>query len=658
MKDVNNSIYIVQFGTGATINLLPLAAGQLVSRLRQEQELLQHYVLKKIVFKRGEAEEIVRQFKGVAIIGFSCFLWNYSLSLKTAAQVRKLYPDALIVLGGPAIPKSPDSVDEFFREQPSIDIICAGEGEEVLVEICKAHNTGSGYDHIPGLILRDIVTGRAKFTAHEVSPCLDCLPSPYLDGTFDGLYDAYQAEFSGICWETNRGCPYHCTFCTWGNLPSHAMREKPLEQVKAEIEWIGKHAVNYVAMADSNFGIRPRDVEIARMLAKSRRQYGYPRFISVSWAKNSTDKIIEIGNILKSADIGFRVTLALQSLKPEVVEAVNRTNYRREEFCDIKKNYFDAGFYTYTELILGLPLETVDSFLDGIENCLSGSLYEQIYVYPLFLFPNTEMSSKASRQEYGLVSRIVPNRYTKSKEVEHSDETVEIVVGTGTMPEEAWRDAFVAGYFTLALHDDRIMFFVLRYLKEQHGIRITDFTKFTRFHCRGGGYSVVRQAFERLETTALSVQEQSSSHLVESEGLGGVPFDPSDGVFLELIQHKHDFVEEMLRLTTAYLHDQKITIDSELLCDLFLFQEVVMAAPSGPGSNTIGFNYDWTSFFLSPAGSRGQLVKRSCKYSVIDERPSNGSAMAYLKNHFDVRGVPPFNLLIDSSGNQCFPACK
>ena len=61
---------------------------------------------------------------------------------------------------------------------------------------------------------------------------MDRLPSPYLDGTFDGFYQEYHNEFSGIIWETNRGCPYECAFCTWGNLPSRKIREKPIEQVK------------------------------------------------------------------------------------------------------------------------------------------------------------------------------------------------------------------------------------------------------------------------------------------------------------------------------------------------------------------------------------------------------------------------------------------
>ena len=45
------NIYIVQFGTGTTINLLPLAAGQMVARLKQEKELLNKYNLCEIILK-------------------------------------------------------------------------------------------------------------------------------------------------------------------------------------------------------------------------------------------------------------------------------------------------------------------------------------------------------------------------------------------------------------------------------------------------------------------------------------------------------------------------------------------------------------------------------------------------------------------------------
>jgi len=75
------NIYIVQFGTGTTINLLPLAAGQMVARLKQEKELLNKYNLCEIIFKRPEnPEDLVSTMEDIFIIGFSCFLWNMNIS--------------------------------------------------------------------------------------------------------------------------------------------------------------------------------------------------------------------------------------------------------------------------------------------------------------------------------------------------------------------------------------------------------------------------------------------------------------------------------------------------------------------------------------------------------------------------------------------------
>lgn len=651
------NIYIVQFGTGTTINLLPLAAGQLVARLRHEKEFLGNYNLCEIIFRRPETpEELVSKVEDVFIMGFSCFLWNMNISLQTAKEVKKKFPNALIVTGGPSIPKDPELTEDFFKQYPEIDVICIGEGEEVFVSLCHHYSQGKNFSNIPGIIYHDRETGVIYRTAPEETLSMETLPSPYLDGTFDAFYQKHSSEFSGIIWETNRGCPYGCTFCTWGNLPSKKIREKPMEQVKREVEWIGKNKVKYIAMSDSNFGIRERDIELTHMLAACKRKYGVPNFISVSWAKNSPDKILKISAILKESGIGFRVTSSLQSLKEDVIKAVNRTNIKKSSFDEIKTSYRKQRLYSYTELILGLPMETYDSYVLGIENSLSESVFDQLYIYPLFLFPNTKMASLESRKKYGLESKTIENRYTKSKKIVNVKEFVEIVVGTATMPKNKWIDSFVIGYYTLALHDDRLAFFVLHYLKKTYSIKITDLIIYARKIAFEKNFPVLRKSFLKLENTARGVQELGNSHLIEPEYFSGIPYDPPEGIFLELLINKQQFYAEFFQVITSYLNENAMPFDKTLLNDLFAFQNAVIAHPDGYAGEVLHLNYNWVDFFAFALNLKGgELRQEKHTYKVVDTKPSHGDPLLYLKNSFDVRGVPAFNEMYDENGKLVFP---
>ena len=46
---------------------------------------------------------------------------------------------------------------------------------------------------------------------------LDEIPSPFLEGAFDSIMAANPQESWIGLWETNRGCPFRCTFCDWGS---------------------------------------------------------------------------------------------------------------------------------------------------------------------------------------------------------------------------------------------------------------------------------------------------------------------------------------------------------------------------------------------------------------------------------------------------------
>ncbi|GBD95701.1 MAG TPA: radical SAM protein [Nitrospirae bacterium] len=651
-------IYIAQFGTGSTINLLPLAAGLLVSRLKEEKEFLKKYHLGEIIFQRPDnPEEFVASLREVFVMGLSFSLWNMNINFTIAGEVRKMFPDALIVGGGPSIAKDPELVDAFFKEHPYIDVIAAGEGEEAFVSLCKHHDEGRSFDDIPGIIYRNRKTGEVHYGRPDEILQMEKLPSPFLDGTFDDLYEKYHDVFSGMIWETNRGCPFTCSYCTWGNYSSRKIRMNSMERIRSEVEWIGKNNIGYIAMSDANFGIKARDVEIAGMLAECKKKYGVPNFISVSWVKNIADRVLQISDILKTAGIGFRVTMALQSHNEDVVEAVNRKNVKKSTFTRIKDVYHSQRLYSYTELILGLPLETYESFVSGVEKSLSESVFDQVYIYPCFLFPNTQLSSPRSIERYGIKSKETAGGYTKSKGSSKIGEKMDIVVGTDAMPMEKWVDSFVEGYFMTGLHDDRLAFFVFQYLKKTFGIKVKNIIVFMRGRSSPDRTPLISREFRRIERTAENVQSHGESHLMELPDYGGIIYDSPDAVFLDLLYKRDAFYIEMQSLVEMYLNEAQVGFDQTKLDDLFIFQKAVMAHPDGPGADAVDLQYDWIKYFRFAFNyAEEPLQEKTDRLQIIDTAPSDGDGEQFLKNHFNVRGEPAFNLLVDEDGTIVFPS--
>src|SRR2546423_1017978 len=82
----------------------------------------------------------------------------------------------------------------------------------------------------------------------------------YSTGVFDELL-AQSFDFAAV-WETNRGCPYACTFCDWGSAIAQKLSVWDPARLDREIEYFGQKRIRYVYAADANFGILPRDVDI------------------------------------------------------------------------------------------------------------------------------------------------------------------------------------------------------------------------------------------------------------------------------------------------------------------------------------------------------------------------------------------------------------
>jgi hypothetical protein len=358
--------------------------------------------------------------------------------------------------------------------------------------------------------------------------------------------------------------------------------------------------------------------------------------------------------------VGFRVTLALQSLNEDVLRAVNRINFKREFYERIRTAYHKAFLYSYIELMLGLPLETYESYVNGLEKVMSNSVFDQIYSYPFLLFPNTQVASSEARRKYGILGKVMEGKYTKSKVSTPIVENMEVVIGTASMPPARWVDAFVDGYYTIGLHDDRLAFFVFWYLKRKYGVRITDLVVWMRREAARAPdrYTHIHRVFEKLTNCARGVQEKGHSQLMEPMGYDGIPYDPPDGVFLELLMHKATFYAEFRGIVGAFLREAGVEFDEAELDDLFVFQNAVLAHPNnGEAETMVKLQHDWIGYFSEafnlPPVSR--LQKREAQYTVRDDAPCARDAKKFLEAHFRIRGVPAFNELYDGNGRKVFP---
>ena len=97
---------------------------------------------------------------------------------------------------------------------------------------------------------------------------------PYLAGYLDEFLAAGMVPL----FETNRGCPFQCTFCAWGSASKDLVRRIDLDQALAEIAYVGERSdsANWI-VCDANFGILPRDIELAKAIRAVRDARGAPK---------------------------------------------------------------------------------------------------------------------------------------------------------------------------------------------------------------------------------------------------------------------------------------------------------------------------------------------------------------------------------------------
>ncbi len=455
---------------------LPYSIGLLQSYALAHTPTPDRYRFLPLVFRREAIETVLPRLLGADVVGFSIHIWNNLYTLALAQALKQHSPQTLIVFGGPNVPDQPEV---FLRENPFVDVAVHGEGEQPFLALIESLPDKQNWQQIPGISWLEPLGQQSVFQTNGHAPPisnLDEIPSPYLDGTFTALVESDPEQPWAAIWETNRGCPFSCTFCDWGALKSKVRRFED-SRVQAEIDWFGQHHLELVYCTDANFGILPRDLQIARSLIQSKYKTGFPRGVLVQMTKNQAERSFQAFKDLNDAKMLPRIPLSLQSVTPDVLKAIKRDNISLDTYHELLKRFVGAGISTYTDFLIGLPGETFESFLNGIDTVINQGQHEELRFWNTYLLPNAEMSAPEYRQQYGIQTIKVPYvlPFTSlAPPVDGIREQIEILVATDTMSQSDWVRMRCLAWMTQILYYSRFLQLPLLLLHEFAGIRHRD----------------------------------------------------------------------------------------------------------------------------------------------------------------------------------------
>ncbi len=425
--------------------------------------------------------------KKIDVLGMSCYFWSWKVQCQVAKEVKARNPDCLVVVGGPEPDyKHPD----FFKDHPYIDMVAVKDGEitfskllEKVVEHDNPRDLLAGkseyFADVPGLYLPGNGNGHIFTGQAEIPMVFDY--SPYIEQS--DYYEYWRRSLPtrevAAIWETTRGCPYRCSFCDWGSYTMSRVRKFDIDRVREEIEWFAKMKIANVFLADANFGILPRDTEIAELAAETKAKYGYPTYIMYSAAKNNPDRSIEIAKTFFVSGLSQEHFLSLQHTRGEVLSAIDRENISPEKQIEVVRELRQHGVPIYPQLIKGCPGDTYDLWKKCFADLMEEGIHEYYWVFPWQQLPNSPSSEPDYIKEWEIdhIDRYLPidgafNPENLNPELKAK---TRLIVGTKSFSRDDWVRMAMYSAFVKAFHNNDVTQSIAIYMRFTHDVSYLDF---------------------------------------------------------------------------------------------------------------------------------------------------------------------------------------
>jgi len=323
-----------------------------------------------------EVKSTILEYKPV-VVGISAKSQTFTSACVVAKLAKEASDQIIVIVGGP----HPSMVGTEVLNCPDIDVGVKGEGEDTIVELLKAIESGKKFDNIQGIVYRKdgqhIETAPREFIKDLDSLCFPHENAPEVLKDYD-LYPltAFRNIFAV------RGCPYNCFFCGSRNIWSRRVRFRSPENVVSEIKGLQKMGLKLIHFDDDTFGINKKYIhDLGNALIEHCPGIRWSCELHVKLADEQTLSLMKAAGC-HSIDIG------IESGNNEILKAIRKHITIEEALsaCELIKKH-DIELKTF--FIVGFPQETEESLNDTLKAMKKTK--SDVLIYSIFTpYPGTE----------------------------------------------------------------------------------------------------------------------------------------------------------------------------------------------------------------------------------------------------------------------------
>jgi radical SAM superfamily enzyme YgiQ (UPF0313 family) len=293
-------------------------------------------------------QDIVEQLLALnpAVIGLGVYIWNIQESTQVARLLKALRPEVKLVIGGPEV--------SYEIEEQAIcqlaDHVITGWGDVSFPKLCKA------LIHGPKPLMK-VIAGE--------QPALDQIEMPYAYYTDEDIAQRL------LYVEASRGCPFKCEFC----LSSLDKTAWPfdLDAFLAHMTTLYERGARHFKFVDRTFNLKIENS--ARILQFFLDRMSAELFVHFEVVPDVLPERLKT-LIAQFPPGALQFEVGIQSFNPQVQARISRKQDNDKTADNIRWLLTQSQAHLHTDLIFGLPGETLDTFAQGFDRLVALAPHE------------------------------------------------------------------------------------------------------------------------------------------------------------------------------------------------------------------------------------------------------------------------------------------